>query len=92
MNYLISTIQNFEQCNAGVPLSLLREAAADVIQEIWCDAQALIEAIEEGGIDYEEEAKNVNDALEEAGCFHRVGEQDVRKGLASWMELQALMD
>lgn len=55
MNYLISQIANFENCNAGVPLSLLRQAGADVIADEWQDNAALIAAID-AGMDYDEAA------------------------------------
>lgn len=85
MNHLISQIANFENCNAGVPLSLLRFAAADVIADEWQDNAALIAAID-AGMDYDDAAASVNESLEDAGCEHRVDSEDMEAALKSWVE------
>jgi hypothetical protein len=93
MNYEISQILNFEQCNAGTPLYLVQSAAVAVIRENWGQDVSLAEAITVGNdmqFDLAAETAVVNEALEDAGCETRADESDVKAGLDRWIETETI--
>jgi hypothetical protein len=85
MNYAASIIANFESCNAGVPLSLLHDAAVDILREEWLDDSALLEHIESGNLNLAEAVSMVNDGLESAGVTdHFVSDNIVATAINEW--------
>lgn len=85
MNYTVSLIASLESCNAGVPLSLLRDAAADIVRDQWQDDNALAGAIADKTLDIPAWVEEINDQLSAAGCIDSaVDEDDVRAGLDQW--------
>lgn len=90
MNYDISQILNFESRNAGIPLSLVRDAAVALIAENWQNNIDLAEAIVNGTFDLAAETDAVNEALVLAGCETRADESDVKAGMDRWIEMETL--
>ena len=93
MNYEISQILNFENCNAGIPLGLVRDAAVSVIRENWQHDVSLAESIMGGNdmqFDLTAETAAVNEALAAAGCETRADESDVKAGLDRWIEMETI--
>ena len=90
MNYEIDQIANFEKCNAGIPLSLLRAAAVSVIREEWQHDLELGEAIYEKKFDLINAVASVNRSLADAGCESRVDAADVSEGIDQWVEMETL--
>ena len=93
MNYDISQILNFEQCNAGIPLSLVKAAAVAVTRENWQKDISLAEAISVGNdmeFDFSGERNVVNQALPEGGCETRIDEADYREAMTDWVEMETI--
>jgi hypothetical protein len=90
MNYEIDQIANFEKCNAGIPLSLLRAAAVSVIRDEWQHDLALGEAVYEKTLDLPAAVLSVNQSLADAGCVSRIDAADITEGLAQWAEMKTL--
>ena len=86
MNHLISQIRNFEQCNAGVPESLLLRAAADVVRDMWQDDKELTELIDSGVFDFKDSSKEVNAVLADAGSEYETTPAMMEEALKSWVE------
>jgi hypothetical protein len=90
MNYDISQILNFENCNAGITPYIISQAAVAIITENWQNNIDLAEAITNGTFDLAAETVSVNEALAEAGCETRANESDVKAGLDRWIEIESL--
>jgi hypothetical protein len=90
MTYEIEQIANFEKCNAGIPISLLRAAAVSVMRDEWQHDLALGEAIHEETLDMSAAVSSVNQSLADAGCVSRVDADDVAEGLAQWVESETI--
>ena len=91
MNYEISQILNFEQCNAGIPLSLVKTAAVNVVRENWQHDLGLAESVHHEALDYRDECRAVNDAFKNAGCETGIDECDLREALAAWVDHQTVL-
>jgi hypothetical protein len=90
MNYNTSQILNLENSNAGIPLQLIRDAVIDTICDNWGSDIDLAEAFISGTVDIAAESAAINESLSEAGCETRVDEDDVKKALAYWVEVETL--
>jgi hypothetical protein len=90
MNYNISQILNFEQCNAGIPLSLVKAAAVAVTRESWQNDRDLADAVHNETLDYSAEYRSVNESLADAGCEDRIDEADYREAMADWVDMETI--
>ena len=90
MNYNTSQILNLENSNAGIPLQLIRDAVIDTICDNWQSNIDLAESFIAGTVDIAAESAAINESLSEAGCETRVDEDDVKKALAYWVEVETL--
>ena len=90
MNYNVSQILNFENCNAGIPFYLIRDASIEIICDNWQSNIDLAESFIAGTVDIAAESASINESLSEAGCETRVDEYVVKKALAYWVEVETL--
>jgi hypothetical protein len=90
MNYEISQIKNFEQCNAGIPLSLVKAAAVAVTRENWQQDISLADAVHNDALEFDAECMTVNESLADAGCETRIDEADYREAMADWVEMETI--
>jgi hypothetical protein len=90
MNYNISQILNFENCNAGVPITLIRAAAVETIRDNWAHDLDLAEAFQSGNLNIPAETESVNESLANAGCRTRVTLPEIGTALSHWVEAETL--
>jgi hypothetical protein len=90
MNYDINQILNFEQCNAGIPLSLVKAAAVAVTRENWQQDISLADAVHNDALEFDAECMTVNESLADAGCETRIDEADYREAMTDWVEMETI--
>ena len=93
MNYEINQILNFEQRNAGIPLSLVKAAAVAVTRDNWQHDAGLAEAIvveNDMQFDFASETAAVNETFANAGCGTRIDEMDYREAMADWVDMETI--
>jgi len=90
MNYNISQILDFENCNAGVPITLIRAAAVETIRDNWAHDLDLAEALQSGNLNIPAETEAVNESLANAGCRTRVTSPEIGTALSQWVSAETL--
>jgi len=90
MNYNISQILNLENCNAGVPITLIRDAAVETIRDNWAHDLDLAETFQSGSLNIHAETESVNESLANAGCRTRVTSPEIGTALSHWVEAETM--